>query len=62
MCRCGSISVGGRRFGSRDGVFGCIREDLGAPNGLACWVVADNLRKGAASNAVDIAELLLASH
>jgi aspartate-semialdehyde dehydrogenase len=51
-----------RQATGRDGVFvGRIREDLGAPNGLACWVVADNLRKGAASNAVDIAELLLGS-
>ena len=51
-----------RQASGRDGVLvGRIREDLGAPNGLACWVVADNLRKGAASNAVDIAQLLLAS-
>ncbi|MGI9116142.1 MAG: aspartate-semialdehyde dehydrogenase [Gaiellales bacterium] len=51
-----------RQAYGRDGVLvGRIREDLGAPNGLACWVVADNLRKGAASNAVDIADLLLAS-
>jgi aspartate-semialdehyde dehydrogenase len=28
------------------------------PNGLAMWVVADNLRKGAATNAVQIAEVL----
>ena len=51
-----------RQASGRDGVLvGRIREDLGAPNGLACWVVADNLRKGAASNAVDIADLLLKS-
>jgi aspartate-semialdehyde dehydrogenase len=51
-----------RQATGRDGVLvGRIREDLGAPNGLACFVVADNLRKGAASNAVDIAELLLSS-
>jgi aspartate-semialdehyde dehydrogenase len=51
-----------RRASGRDGVLvGRIREDLGAVNGLACWVVADNLRKGAASNAVDIAELLIAN-
>lgn len=37
-----------------------IREDPTAENGLAFWVVADNLRKGAALNAVQIAELLLA--
>ncbi len=44
----------------RDEVFiGRIREDLSAPNGLAFWCVSDNLRKGAATNAVQIAELLV---
>lgn len=38
---------------------GRIREDASHPNGLAMWVVADNLRKGAALNAVQIAEELL---
>jgi aspartate-semialdehyde dehydrogenase len=43
----------------RDEVFvGRIRADASHPNGLAMWVVADNLRKGAALNAVQIAELL----
>ena len=37
-----------------------IREDMTVDNGLNIWVVADNLRKGAASNAVDIAAILLA--
>jgi aspartate-semialdehyde dehydrogenase len=37
---------------------GRIREDESIPNGLNLWVVADNLRKGAALNAVQIAELL----
>jgi len=37
---------------------GRVREDLSADNGLHLWVVADNLRKGAATNAVQIAELL----
>jgi aspartate-semialdehyde dehydrogenase len=36
-----------------------VREDPTVENGLALWVVADNLRKGAALNAVQIAELLL---
>jgi aspartate-semialdehyde dehydrogenase len=36
---------------------GRIRRDLSSPNGIALWVVADNLRKGAASNAVQIASL-----
>ncbi len=43
----------------RDEVFvGRIRADLSMPNGLHLWVVADNLRKGAALNAVQIAEHL----
>jgi aspartate-semialdehyde dehydrogenase len=39
---------------------GRIREDDSISNGLNLWVVADNLRKGAALNAVQIAELLVA--
>jgi aspartate-semialdehyde dehydrogenase len=43
----------------RDQVFvGRIRADASHPNGLALWIVSDNLRKGAALNAVQIAELL----
>ena len=37
---------------------GRIRRDLSHPNGLTFWCVSDNLRKGAATNAVQIAELL----
>jgi aspartate-semialdehyde dehydrogenase len=41
----------------RDQVFvGRIRQDASHPNGLAMWIVADNVRKGAALNAVQIAE------
>jgi len=36
-----------------------IREDATVENGLAMWVVSDNLRKGAALNAVQIAEVLV---
>jgi aspartate-semialdehyde dehydrogenase len=44
----------------RDEVFvGRIRRDPTVPHGLNLWVVADNLRKGAATNAVQIAEVLL---
>ncbi|HEX3804111.1 MAG TPA: aspartate-semialdehyde dehydrogenase [Solirubrobacteraceae bacterium] len=44
----------------RDEVFvGRVRRDQTHPNGLAMFVVADNLRKGAATNAVQIAELLI---
>ncbi len=43
----------------RDSVFvGRIREDLSHPRGLDLWVVADNVRKGAALNSVQIAEFL----
>ena len=38
---------------------GRVREDDSIPNGLNLWVVADNLRKGAALNAVQIAEELI---
>ena len=40
---------------------GRLRRDLSSPNGLAFWCVSDNLRKGAATNAVQIAELLVKS-
>lgn len=44
----------------RDEVFvGRVRQDYSVENGLNIWVVADNIRKGAATNAVQIAELLL---
>lgn len=39
---------------------GRIREDISHPRGLNFWIVADNIRKGAALNAVQIAELLAA--
>jgi aspartate-semialdehyde dehydrogenase len=40
---------------------GRIRRDESVPNGLHLWVVADNIRKGAASNAVQIIQVLLGS-
>ncbi len=44
----------------QDGVFvGRIREDLSHERGLDLWVVSDNVRKGAALNAVQVAELLV---
>jgi len=43
----------------RDEVFvGRIREDFSQPNSINLWIVADNLRKGAATNAIQIAELV----
>ena len=48
---------------SKDAVFvGRIREDLSHPRGLNLWVVADNVRKGAALNSIQIAELLVKSY
>ena len=47
----------------KDAVFvGRIREDLSHPRGLDLWVVADNVRKGAALNSVQVAELLVKSY
>ncbi len=44
----------------KDEVFvGRIRRDESLPNTLNMWIVADNLRKGAATNAVQIAEYLV---
>ena len=44
----------------KDEVFvGRIRRDISLDNGINLWCVADNLRKGAATNAVQIAELLI---
>ncbi|PWQ94072.1 aspartate-semialdehyde dehydrogenase [Leucothrix pacifica] len=45
---------------NKDAVFvGRIREDLSHSNGLNLWVVADNVRKGAALNSIQIAEILI---
>jgi aspartate-semialdehyde dehydrogenase len=44
----------------KDAVFvGRLRQDASHPNGLAMWIVSDNVRKGAALNAVQIAERLM---
>lgn len=47
-------------FAGHDEVFvGRIRRDFSVDNGLNIWVVADNIRKGAALNAIQIAELMI---
>ena len=47
----------------KDDVFvGRVREDISHPRGLDLWVVADNIRKGAALNSVQIAEILAKNH
>ena len=44
----------------KDAIYvGRVREDNSVANGLNLWIVADNLRKGAALNAVQIAEILI---
>ncbi len=45
--------------GKNDVYVGRVRRDFSAENALNIWVVADNIRKGAATNAIQIAELLL---
>ena len=40
-------------------MFGRIRRDFSVKSGINFWVVADNLRKGAASNAIQIVEKLI---
>jgi aspartate-semialdehyde dehydrogenase len=45
---------------NRDAVYvGRIREDISHPRGLDMWIVADNVRKGAALNSIQIAEILV---
>ena len=52
-----------RDISGKDDVYvGRIREDISQKNTLDCWIVADNLRKGAALNAVQIAEELATIH
>jgi aspartate-semialdehyde dehydrogenase len=47
----------------KDPVFvGRVREDISHPRGIDMWVVADNIRKGAALNSVQIAEILAKNH
>ena len=52
----------GQAAGADEVLVGRIRKDPTTENGLALFVVCDNLRKGAALNAIQIAELLLAEH
>lgn len=48
-----------KAFGTNEVWVGRIRRDESLDNGLNCWIVADNLRKGAATNAIQIAEYLV---
>jgi len=49
----------GNAAGKDDVFVGRIREDISHPQGLNLWVVSDNIRKGAATNSIQIAELLI---
>lgn len=58
--RPGDYPTAATEAANRDAVYvGRIREDLSHPRGLNLWVVSDNLRKGAALNSVQIAEVLV---
>ena len=60
--RAGGYPTAATEAANRDTVYvGRIREDLSADRGLNLWVVADNVRKGAATNSVQIAEALAAT-
>jgi len=61
--RLGGYPTAATEAANRDTVYvGRIREDLTCDKGLNLWVVADNVRKGAATNAVQIAEILARQH
>lgn len=49
----------GNASGQDDTFVGRIREDISHNNGINMWIVADNVRKGAATNSIQIAELLI---
>jgi len=52
----------GDASGKDDTFVGRIREDISHNNGINMWIVADNVRKGAATNSIQIAELLIKEH
>jgi aspartate-semialdehyde dehydrogenase len=58
--RLANLATPGEAAGADDVLVGRIRRDPTVDNGFLLWTVCDNLRKGAALNAVQIAELLLA--
>ena len=61
-CQPGGYPTPVTHASGQDAVFvGRIRQDLSYPNGLNLWIVSDNLRKGAALNAVQLAERIVAN-
>jgi aspartate-semialdehyde dehydrogenase len=61
--RAGGYPTAATEAANRDTVYvGRIREDISSERGLNLWIVADNVRKGAATNSVQIAEILVREH
>jgi aspartate-semialdehyde dehydrogenase len=61
--RSGGYPTAATEGANRDAVYvGRIREDISHERGLDLWIVADNVRKGAATNSVQIAEILVGEH
>jgi aspartate-semialdehyde dehydrogenase len=61
--RAGGYPTAATEAANRDTVYvGRIREDISSERGLNLWIVADNMRKGAATNSVQIAEILVREH
>ncbi len=61
--RAGGYPTAATEAANRDAVYvGRIREDISHERGLNLWIVADNVRKGAATNSVQIAEILVGDH
>jgi aspartate-semialdehyde dehydrogenase len=61
--RPGGYPTAATEAANRDTVYvGRIREDLSIDRGLNLWLVADNVRKGAATNSIQIAEILVREH
>ena len=61
--RPGGYPTAATEAANRDAVYvGRIREDISHERGLDMWIVADNVRKGAATNSVQIAEILVSDH
>jgi len=52
----------GDASGKDETFVGRIREDISHNCGINMWIVADNVRKGAATNSIQIAELLIKEH
>ena len=60
QARLGGYPTAVTEAASNDGVFvGRIREDISPERGISMWVVSNNVRKGAALNSVQIAEILV---